>query len=356
MLKGSFASQVLLVPVLLLAQVAFAQAPRFIEFDPPGSIYTVVFAINSSGSVAGYYEDANVSFHGFLREPNGTITTFDEPDAAQGQSLGTTPVALNDSGEIAGYYTPLAAPSSYQGFIRNSSGDFSSIGVPGLQTSQLLALNNSGQTAGCAASGDFCYLYGGTGEGFTETAPGVAPVTFLPDGAVTVTPEAMNTSGTVTGPYADSGGELHGFLLAPSGAISEFDLPVDHASSVGTYPRGINDSNVVVGWYFSPTFQTLGFIRQPNGKITSFNVPGEGNATYPVGINSVGTILGIYSNATGYHGFVRNSAGQIAIFDAPHASPRPGYGTQPVAINESGVIAGDYVDSTGEGHGFIRVP
>src|SRR5882672_4288214 len=118
-----------------------AQSGGIIEFDVPGAAETIPNGINSAGSTAGYYTDAQFVYHGFIRDSAGNLTTFDEPDAAQGASLGTFPLAINDSGEIAGYYTPLSNPSSYQGFVRDASGNFTSFGVTGMLTQMVFALH-----------------------------------------------------------------------------------------------------------------------------------------------------------------------------------------------------------------------
>ena len=39
------------------------------EFDPPGSIWTVVWDLNANGVVTGTYMDQSANFHGFLRTP-----------------------------------------------------------------------------------------------------------------------------------------------------------------------------------------------------------------------------------------------------------------------------------------------
>ena len=59
---------------------ASAQESTFITFDPPGSVETIPNSMNSRGEITGYYFDGNI-FHGFLRSPHGTFTTFDFPGA-----------------------------------------------------------------------------------------------------------------------------------------------------------------------------------------------------------------------------------------------------------------------------------
>ena len=62
---------------------------------------------------------------------------------------------------------------------------------------------------------------------------------------------------------------------------------------------------------------------------TVFDVPGA-VATYPVGINNRGDVTGSFFDTQGFaHGFVRDSNGNLALFD----------GT-PTAINDAGVVTG----------------
>src|SRR5260370_36173996 len=50
----------------------------FITFDVPGAL-EAVNGINPAGAITGWYFEANFVGHGFLRAPDGTITTFDPP-------------------------------------------------------------------------------------------------------------------------------------------------------------------------------------------------------------------------------------------------------------------------------------
>jgi len=80
-------------------------------FDPPqsGAHTSFANAINDSGMVVGEYRDANLVRHGYLRQPNGTFTSFDDPDAAQlplsNTNLGTIPRSINANGAVAGLYS-----------------------------------------------------------------------------------------------------------------------------------------------------------------------------------------------------------------------------------------------------------
>ncbi len=73
--------------------------------------------LNDWGAITGYYLDANNVYHGFVRSPQGKVTTFDAPgaDTTPGSYNGTFPVSINDQGAITGYY--LDAKNVNHGFL-----------------------------------------------------------------------------------------------------------------------------------------------------------------------------------------------------------------------------------------------
>jgi len=73
--------------------------------------------LNDSGAITGIYLDANNVYHGFLRSPEGTITTFEArgADTTPGSYNGTLPYSINDQGVITGYY--VDAKNVVHGFL-----------------------------------------------------------------------------------------------------------------------------------------------------------------------------------------------------------------------------------------------
>jgi hypothetical protein len=96
-------------------------------FQPPGQIpefhnlavgASFIFAphwisIDQAGDITGFYNDAAGYSHGFVRNPYGTISSFDPPE-----SKGTFPNGINDAGAIAGYYFYSRGGGAVVGFIR----------------------------------------------------------------------------------------------------------------------------------------------------------------------------------------------------------------------------------------------
>jgi len=64
------------------------------------------------GAIVGTYGDASLVRHGYVREPDGSFVTLDDPDAAaltySTTNLGTTPVSINAAGVVAGRFTDAA--------------------------------------------------------------------------------------------------------------------------------------------------------------------------------------------------------------------------------------------------------
>jgi hypothetical protein len=78
-------------------------------------VFTIPHAISidQAGDVTGSYTDASGVQHGFVRNPYGTLTTFDPPEGNQ-----TTSTAINDGGAITGFYQYAAGSGPRVGFIR----------------------------------------------------------------------------------------------------------------------------------------------------------------------------------------------------------------------------------------------
>jgi hypothetical protein len=68
-------------------------------------------SINLWGAITGYYSDASNVNHGFLRQLDGTLTTFDPPG-----SKGTFASSINLWGTITGYCSD--ASNAFHGFLR----------------------------------------------------------------------------------------------------------------------------------------------------------------------------------------------------------------------------------------------
>ena len=170
----------------------------------------------------------------------------------------------------------------------------------------------------------------GTTNGFIRRASGEI-VTFLVPGSSITQPYSINSAGAVTGVYFAGNSHFHGFVRDASGAITAFDVP----GAINTGPTSINAIGQIVGSYSSST-ESSGFERAVDGTFTTLTTSSGFNSAQA--INDEGFIIG----QAGTSAFVRNPAGLITI-----AKPIPGYQTYPVAINSGGTIAGFYGNAPG---------
>jgi hypothetical protein len=100
----------------------------------------------------------------------------------------------------------------------------------------------------------------------------------------------------------------------------------------GTFAQSNSPGGAVTGYYYDGSFVAHGFLRAPDGTFTTFDVPGAGTGSFegtlPSDINPAGTIAGFYFDASFVsHGFARASNGTFTTFDAPGAGTSPGYET-----------------------------
>ena len=270
----------------------------------------------NSGTIVGYYIDADAVAHGFIRSVDDKYTLIDVPGAAGTQAFG-----INDKGTVVGWWFEPPTPngSVYHGYLRDKHGNLTYFDVPGAGPYQ---------------------------------SQGSSPLVVIP------LPLSINQGGTVTGSYVDTNNVSHCFVLSVDGTITS---PIDPAGSVGTVgdTNGINREGAISGGYTTADGVIHGFVRDPEGTITSFDGPGAGttNGNGSVGemINDAGTIPGVSLDNNGLnHAFIRYSDGTFVTFGVMGAGTAPGQGTLATAANVSGTTAGIYVDAKGVNHGFVR--
>jgi hypothetical protein len=288
-------------------------------FNAAGAVWTEPESINAAGDTTGFYQLPAGVPQGFLRYADGRIITFDPPppvvDPAP-QPVGTTeaqPISINDFDVIAGNYPVYSRPNV---FIRSAGGAYNE-GISFARATVATAINGSGSVVGYGGDGEFSYS---------------------------------------------------GFVLHPDGYRSGLTVPLppqpEPECMAETFPDGINAAGMITGWYYnSCNPENKGFMMSPDGVFTVFEVPGTllaspsfaytSTAPHWVSIDQAGDITGSYTDAAGVqHGFVRNPYGTITSFDPPE-----GKQTTATSINDGGAIAGFYHYNAGGGPvGFIRVP
>ena len=91
-----------------------------------------VSGLNPSGAITGNYFDASGVLHGYVREADGTFTTWEAPGAGTGAGQGTLGASINVSGIIAGEY--LDASNAFHGYLRARDGTFTTFEAPSAGT------------------------------------------------------------------------------------------------------------------------------------------------------------------------------------------------------------------------------
>ena len=117
-----------------------ARDGAFTMFDAPGAGTgpgqgTRAYSINPGGAIAGWYSDASGVVHGYLRARDGSFTTFDVPGAGgagTGPYPGTLASFINPAGAITGLYTDTNYAA--HGFVRAPDGTITTFDAPGAGT------------------------------------------------------------------------------------------------------------------------------------------------------------------------------------------------------------------------------
>jgi hypothetical protein len=220
---------------------------KFVILSLPGASDFRANAINDSKQIAGWYTDSGNVTHSYIRQPDGTFTFFDEPDAA---SLGTFAQAMNNSGAVTGYY--YDSQSSIHGFVRDAAGNYASFDAPGgIGSTGGDKINDAGTVIGIF--GDF-----EVDGSFERDALGNIQSIAVPGPAVTVA-FGINNLDVVVGEAQGAVGQI-AFRRTATGNYSAINIPPAHISSFG---QDVNDSGVIVGFYQDPGGKNFGFVLKP---------------------------------------------------------------------------------------------
>src|SRR6516225_2166292 len=226
-----------LTALLLLAAAASAYAePNAITitivatFDVPGEgISTTPFSVNSRGDVAGYYNDAAISYYrGFVRLANGTIILpIIEPNDDGNY---TAVFGINSSRTVVGEF--LGA-NVFHGFFLSH----------GVYTQYDVDINQfSTGIFGINDAGDFDGSFGNSvqpNQGFVNIGGNVT--TFAVPGSYDTFASGINSSDLISGYYDDQSMVLHGFFRDANGTIT---YPIDPPGATTTLLLGINDRGI----------------------------------------------------------------------------------------------------------------
>jgi hypothetical protein len=311
-----------------------AHAASYSTFDPPGSIFTRPTSINDAGVITGFYGKSLFVFHGFVRTADGTITAF---EAGRGGS--TVPVGIDSQGRIYGSFTNKHLSATF-GFVRQADGTINRFHPEHSKSTRVTAMD--------AAVGATGYYRNNQGDiGFLLPLDGRL-TKFSAPGSTRTYPMAINSNGVIAGEYVDSDAHGHSFLRTPDGQFTTFDPP---RSLSWSDALTINSDGVIAGNYKNVHNVIRGFVRGADGKIATLHVR-QSTETTPLAINASGMMTGYYYTAdhSVQHGFLRNADGSLENIDDPDAESD----TFPVGINSAGTIIGNFTGADGLTHGFMR--
>lgn len=289
----------------------------------PGAVSVHITGINNGGDVTGFFCDDDYCSltHGFLRESNGAIATFEG-----------VPNAINDAGTVVGHF------EGEGGFIRSKQGAVTTFNVPydpNYKFTWAMAINNREEVAGYHVifGGDVCRL-------FTRDRRGSLSEILLPQGMI---PSGINARGDLTGYNSPYFWERYGYLIERNGDVTMFSVPGFDTSTVGKIaarPTAINNKREVAGYFREAGSGLLrGFLRDSHGTFATFG-------GIPVAMNERGDVVGydLLGNL-----FVRDaSSGILVDFPCPGlpTSDNTGYGMhglQSISMNDRGDVAGGNV-------------
>lgn len=262
-------------------------------------------------------------------QPSFTITTFDVSGA-----LSTGAQGINADGVISGTYRDA---NGLHGFILRD-GLFETVDYPGADNTELRGIGPDG-----AVVGD----HWNNGEeataahGFGRTADGqFATVHFSPDHLYEF-PQRILPDGTILGCRHD-----HDVMASMRGVRMGRDGSTETDAFASMNNGATPDGRQIVGLYTNmlANNRTEAFIID-DGVFTPFLVPGS-NLTTAWDINPRGDVVGVYRNASGFHGYVMTTEG-ITTIDVPGASATRAFG-----INARGDVIGTYV-AGGVTHSFL---
>jgi uncharacterized membrane protein len=232
----------------------------------------------------------NLVTHGFLIS-EGVITTIDYPGAAYTDARG-----INARGDIVGAYRMLGEPAvNFHGYLRNRHGQFNAVDFPDHAHTNTIAqrITSTGLILGCRHDTD----------------------------------QMTTMRGIVMNARDPS-------QVAESGAFASMNN--------GATP----DGQLIVGLYTEmETMRGRGYLLYGDTFIP-FDVPGS-TSTAAWDVSAGGNVVGVYRDATGFHGFLWADLRFEAI-NYPAATATRAFG-----ISARGDIVGNFADVANRVHGFI---
>ena len=307
-------------------------------FDVPDGINTIPMCVNSRGAITGTYEDSQHHIHGFICVLGREFTTFNVPEAGPQEGVDTSavfafPCCLNSIGDVAGYYTDSTGAA--HGFIRNENGKITTFDcAQSVKKIIPASINSAGDITGFYVDTE------GVTHGFIRDFDGSFSPFDIPEAGQGsgqgTSPHCINALGDIVGNYIDSKGVSHGFTRTKSsGDLVILDVPeAGTENNQGTYTMCMNSAGDLAGFYIDDNNIQQCFMWKSNsGDMVPLDIPGAG--AVPVSIDLAGRVIGYFIDSEGCsHGFACNAGGKLYPFTNIHSAGKSrGQGTVPKSIS-----------------------
>ena len=231
-----------------------------IDVSFPGSQGTILWAINTLGGIVGSYVDAHGNLQPFLRLPDGQFRAVVPAGSAGGLGLNIT-----NEDVMTGDF--LDGSSVGHGFIRQSDGSIITFDAPGAGTGSgqgTFVGQHHGVDHEKWITGQYLDV-NNTSHGFLRERNGRFVSFDVPGGGVGnsngAVPQSISGAGAICGTNYDSNGLGHGFVRHLDGSIVQFDAPGKGVQ--GTFGNVINSSGIIAGYWIDANGQAHGFIIEP---------------------------------------------------------------------------------------------
>ncbi len=284
------------------------------------------------------------SHHAAAAAPGYSFSALDnQNDPTFNQLLG-----INSHNVIAGYFGVGSNASPNKGYLLDppyAQSNYVNENYPGSFQTQVIALNNKGDTAGFWAS------KAGANNGFVEWN---GSFETLNDPSLPHTKGAVdqllgiNDSGVAVGFY-NAKGNSHPYEVNQATRVY---TPIKVSGAVSAQATGINNLGDIVGWATDASNNTFGWIMK-NGHVSTYQYPG-GSDTMAFGVNDHDEIVGTYLDGSGVqHGFtLKDPLGPVSHWQTVD-DPNGVGDTFVNGVNDAGDLVGFYCPSATVCHGFL---
>ncbi len=302
----------------------------------PSALAAVLLGLAGGRAEAGYY---NITDLGNL----GTGVPSIGPGSGGGPGYGGGG-NINASGAVTGFYSYSGGDS---GFLA-SGGTMTTIPSLGSSYSFAFGINDSGQVVGISGSDAFLY------NSSTHTLTDLTATDHVTLGGSVAQANGINDSGQIVGQARNS--SANQAFVYSGGTTTNLSALV--AGSGAGYAEAINAGGEVTGQQtFSGAAHAFLYSGGTGGADTGGTMKNLGLISGTTGssigydVNASGEVVGESNIANGsiYHAFVYNGTSMVDLFSG---SSYTGYNSQAFAIDTNGDVVGVYSNASGT-HGFL---